>query len=255
MEEKKSLYFLGSGSECNYQEPRRKNTSLLLCLLKGNIIIDVGDAFPNNWNLLIKKEKSLRFPSALFFTHSHLDHIYSFAAYEYYALREKANFQTFLTRETLKEIKKTFHWLKNDDFNKITFLEHGKKFTCFGEAFVPFKLKHGKINTVGFRFRDIAYLPDFDGSISKDSSSIIEGSKTIIMECNNVENKMKGHNNLENAIKLGRLFNKKWKMEHLILAHLGDEFPIKRKECDKFIVKRHPNEAFKITLSFDLMKI
>ncbi len=255
MKENKSLYFLGSGSECNYQKPRRKNTSLFLCLPKGNIIIDVGDAFPDNWNLLKKKNKSLRFPSALFFTHSHLEHIYSFERYKYYASRESVNFQTFTTRDTLKEIKKTLYWLKNEDFNKITFLEYGKKFTCLGEGFVPFKLKHGKINTIGFRFGDIAYLPDFDGSIPKDSLSAIEGSKMIIMECNNAETKMKDHNNLERAVKLGRIFNKKWKMKHLILTHLGDEFPAKRKECNKFILKKYPNESFKITPSFDLMKI
>lgn len=255
MKKNKFIYFLGSGSECNYQEPRRKNASLFLCLPKGNIIIDVGDAFPDNWNLLKKKKKFLRFPSALFLTHSHLEHIYSFERFKYYALRESVKFQTFTTRETLKEIKKTFYWLKNDDFNKITFLEYGKKFTCLGEKFIPFKLKHGKIDTTGFRLGDTVCLPDFDGSIPKNSLPIIQGSKTIIMECNNVENKMKGHNNLENAIKLGRLFNKKWKMQNLILTHMGDEFPVKRKECNRFIARKYPNESFKIIPSFDLMKI
>lgn len=250
-----NIYFLGSGSECNYQYPRRRNTSLLFEFPKGNLLVDVGDSFPDNWNILKTKNCKLKFPSVLLITHDHLDHDCSLAAYRNYSKEEKVNYGTLLTRDTLKKIKKTFHWLKDDDFKIISFIKHGKEFDCLGEKILPFGLKHGKVISTGFRIADISYLPDFDGTISGDNFEIVKGSSIVIMECNNFRKKYAFHNNFYNAINLGKKFKKFWNFNHLILTHLGDDFPVNKDECQRFIQQQTEKVDFKVSFSFDLMKI
>jgi ribonuclease BN (tRNA processing enzyme) len=104
-----NIYFVGTGSECNFQFPRRKNTSLLLEMDEESAIIDIGDSFPDNWNLLKRKFPHLKFPSILIFSHPHIDHICSFAAFRHYAEKEKTTFRTYATKETMEEILKVFN--------------------------------------------------------------------------------------------------------------------------------------------------
>jgi ribonuclease BN (tRNA processing enzyme) len=250
-----NIYFLGTGSESNYQFPRRKNTSLLLEMEGENAIIDIGDSFPDNWNLLKRKFPHLKFPSILMFSHPHIDHICSCAAFRHYAEKENVTFRTYATKETMEEILKVFHWLIAPDFGEVTHLNYGEKIKISSEDFIPFKLLHGKFDTTGFRFGENVFFPDFDGSISEECLESVKGARNIIMECNDLGEKKLNHNNLSNAIELSRNMNNDSKIDALLLAHLSDDFPVEKTECQKIISSRYPNEKFKILIPSDLEKV
>lgn len=245
---------MGTGSESNYQFPRRKNTSLLLEMDEENAIIDVGDSFPDNWNLLKRKFPHLKFPSILIFSHPHIDHICSFAAFRHYADKEKTTFRTYATKETMEEILKVFHWLTVSDFGEVTYLNYGEKIKISSEDFIPFKLLHGKFDTTGFGFGENAFFPDFDGSIPIESMESAKGARNVIMECNDLGEKKIFHNNLSNAVDLGRRLDKDSKINTLLLAHLSDDFPVEKEKCQGIIASKYPDEKFEIIVPEDLEK-
>jgi phosphoribosyl 1,2-cyclic phosphodiesterase len=249
-----NIYFLGTGSECNYQFPRRKNTSLLLEMGEENAIIDIGDSFPDNWNLLKRKFPYLKFPSVLMFSHPHIDHICSFAAFRHYAEKENVTFRTYATKDTMEEILKVFHWLTAHDFGEVTYLNYGEKIEISNEDFIPFKLLHGKFDTTGFRFGENAFFSDFGGSISQESLKSVKGARNVIMECNDLGEKKLFHNNLANAIELSRNIYNNSKIDALLLTHLSDDFPVEKTECQEIIASRYPDEKFKILIPSDLDK-
>ena len=228
---------------------------MLLEMENENAIIDVGDAFPDNWNLLKQKYPDLRFPSILIFSHAHIDHICSFAAFKYYAQKEGVIFRTYATKETMEEILKVFHWLTISDFGEITYLNYGEKCQVSEVGFIPLRFSHGKFNSTGLVFGENVFLPDFDGSIPKESASFLNDARNIIMECNNLSEKLPAHNNLQSTLEIGRKLMANGKLEKIFLTHLGDEFPNKKIECQKIIESKYPNGKLKISAPDDLDKI
>lgn len=249
------LYFLGSGSEKNYQYPRRLNTSLLITTSTGNIIVDVGDAFPDSWNELRQTNPQIEFPSTLVFTHAHQDHIKSLPAYLQYAKVEGIQKPTIYTTEKTRDlIERSLYWLDLSQISHLKLIDNKKKSSIHGETFNWFHTVHGDREPLGFKLNSTLFIPDFNGDIPK-MGSLTKGLSTMIMECNNYDFSKSGrHNSVKKILK-----NKEgWKMilpNELILTHLGTELPIEEKAISELEEMLSQELDTKVTLSYDLQKI
>lgn len=249
------LYFLGSGSEKNYQYPRRLNTSLLITTSKGNIIVDVGDAFPDSWNELRQANPQIEFPSTLIFTHAHQDHIKSLPAYLQYAKVEGIDKPTIYTTEKTKGlIERSLYWLDLSEISELKLVDNKQNSSINEMTFKWFNTVHGDREPLGFRINSTLFIPDFNGNIP-GMGNLTNDLSTIIMECNNYDfSKSKRHNSVKKILES----KEEWKKilpKKLILTHLGTELPIEEKAIKELETKLSKELAVQVSLSYDLQKI
>lgn len=249
------LYFLGSGSEKNYQHPRRKNTSLLITSSAGNTIVDVGDAFPDSWNEIRQIHPDLEFPSVLIFSHAHQDHIKSLPAYFHYAEVEGVDKPTiYITEQERENLERSLYWIDLSKKSNLHLVRKGESAHIHNEDYHWIQTVHGDREPLGFRLRSTLYFPDFNGEIP-NLGELAEGISRIIMECNNYHFSKSGrHNSVETILQ-----NKdQWRAlnaEEIILTHLGDEMPIVEGEISKIESLLSDELGTKVSFSYDLMVI
>lgn len=93
-----------------------------------------------------------------------------------------------------------------------------KPFEVAGIEVKPFAQKHGKVNSMGFRFGDIAYSTDVK-HLSEEAFEVLEGVKTWIVDCLCIEPKPT-HAHLDLALEwIARV-----KPERAILTHMSHDF-------------------------------
>lgn len=275
---KVKIWFLGSGSQCNWlnisQRERgvkpRKNTALLIEFPEANALVDVGNAFPENFFEITHRHPETSFPKALLITHTHPDHITAFDHLPYYLKRAREEnpaefrdpFKIFLSHEAFSDLTRIFYWHSEEELIaagfSINYIKAGEEFDCLGTMVAPFQTIHGRCQTHGFRFGSFSYIPDFNG-LPEESQRIIKGSELIIMECNGVT-PSDIHTDLKRAMEWAQFFGKSG-TKKFVLTHLGDEFHADNTGCrdfiQDFISENFPREQSNLSVvpSYDLMKL
>lgn len=82
---------------------------------------------------------------------------------------------------------------------------------------IPFELQHGSINALGFRFNDVAYVPDVN-HIPHQSAPFFENLDTLILDALRYRTHP-SHFNLEQALEVVERF----KPKHTILTNLHND--------------------------------
>ncbi len=179
------------GCECNIclsdnPKNKRNRTSALITTSKGfNILIDAGTDFRQQAiEFKIKKIDSV------IFTHAHSDHILGVEDLRGFYFKHKQEIPLLGTKKTLDDIKRVFYYLfgKNDEYKGGTLLQVSTKEIDFYQTIQihdleikTFKLMHGSMPVMGFRFGDISYATDCN-NIPSESLKIIKGSKYLILD-------------------------------------------------------------------------
>lgn len=182
---------------------RRTRSSILLSYQGFNTLIDVSADF---------REQVLRegvsHIDAVLLTHRHADHITGLPDIRSYSRIMKKGLPVYGTDETIDAIRSTFSYI----FDPTTFVGGGipqlvdirfeGSFTVNGITFLPIPVVHGDcIGCVGYRFGDIAYIPDVK-FVPVESLALLSGVTTLIVDCLRITKEHETHMILPEVISL-----------------------------------------------------
>ena len=169
-----------------YNDPkhRRGRASLLIEYQGAHILIDASADF---------REQMLRekvpYLDALLITHKHADHIMGIPDTRSYSRLIKGGLPLYGSQESLDAITESFAYI----FDPTTFVGGGiptltkhevaQPFVVEGLTFTPLLVTHGSCTgCYGYRFNDIAYIPDVK-EIPPTTMALLQGLDLLIIDC------------------------------------------------------------------------
>ncbi len=162
---------------------RRTRSSIVLSYGGKTVLIDTSADFREQ--VLREGIKKL---DAVLLTHRHADHIMGMPDIRSYSRTVPGGLPVFGSAETIEAIGKSFSYI----FNPDTFIGGGipeleaiavdDVFSAGGIEFTPIRVEHGDCGgCYGYRFFDIAYIPDVK-HIPTESMALLRGVKTLIID-------------------------------------------------------------------------
>lgn len=203
---------LGSGSsfgtpaagnvwgDCDPAEPRnrRHRASLLVESAATKILIDATPDLRHQSNDFLVDRLD-----AVLLSHAHSDHVNGIDDVRPFALKKEGLVDVYGNKETIDEVER--RWPYAFDGNSTVSWNFCKSHVIpsFGDmtigdiSFSTFAQEHGQIQSLGFRFGDVAYSVDMN-DLPKKSLEVLEGVKIWIVDACRYKNPVvKAHANLE----------------------------------------------------------
>ncbi len=130
---------------------------------------------------------------AVLLTHSHADHIFGMDDLRQLAIKHRKRVDVYMDEPTAQRVMPAFgycyHQAQNSIYHAIC-REHrinpSETFTIEGAgdaiSVKPFEVNHGDICSLGFRFGDIAYLPDVKTVDLPESLEAINGLEVLVLD-------------------------------------------------------------------------
>lgn len=193
------LLFLGTGTSlgvpvigcdcptCVSDDPRnfRTRCGLVLGLPEGNLLIDTP---PDLWRQLIRERIGII--HATLFTHEHADHLFGLDDLRLFAHYLGHPMPIYCEPAVEERIRKSFDYAFSADVAnyhpggvpQLEFRRIGlTPFELLGVEVIPFRLRHGRFNVLGFRFGNVAYCTDTNG-IPEESWPHLRGLDVLILD-------------------------------------------------------------------------
>ncbi|OKL43410.1 MBL fold metallo-hydrolase [Pseudovibrio exalbescens] len=164
----------GDWGACDPSEPRnrRRRCSLLVERISAHgrttLVIDTGADLREQ--MISADVKAL---DAVLYTHAHADHIHGIDDLRFFALMQRARVPVYMDEPTSKRVRTAFEYCFTtppgsgyppildehplEDAVPVTIEGRGGPITA-----LPFRVQHGDITALGFRFADVAYSPDLN---------------------------------------------------------------------------------------------
>ncbi|OED42320.1 phosphoribosyl 1,2-cyclic phosphodiesterase [Chromatiales bacterium (ex Bugula neritina AB1)] len=179
---------------CDPENPknRRRRCAMLVEKCEGkertSILIDTGPDMREQ--LLTANVQHL---DAVLLTHAHADHIFGMDDLRQLAIRHRQRVNVYMDAATSETVMRAFGYCYQQapgtSYPSIC-LEHRitapEDFNISGDGGAigvrPFEVNHGDINALGFRFGDIAYLPDVKTVERADSINALTGLEVLILD-------------------------------------------------------------------------
>jgi phosphoribosyl 1,2-cyclic phosphate phosphodiesterase len=180
----------------------------------------------------------------IFLSHSHHDHISGIWELENIHKYSGKIKNIYCGQEVLCELKKRLSWLfKHKDGLKCMKINLIKPYKTYNDMFI-LEAKHGKLQSLGFRYKDFIFTADLN-ILPEKTKQYMKNASLWLLQCNNLnesEYSLKYHTHLAMALDLINELQPK----RAILTHLMDE--IDYNEVSKILP---PN----VQLAFDGMEI
>jgi len=194
------LVFLGTGTShgvpmigcscavCMSSNPKNHRTrcSVVLGLPQGTLLIDT----PPELRLRMTQER-IPIAHALLMTHSHVDHLFGLDDVRIFPRRTGRSVPLYCTEKVEEAIRRVFSYAFAPEAQdcpagglpRIVFeTVKDEPFPILGTECVPIPMRHGKTETIGYRFGNVAYCTDFK-SMSDASKERLRGLDTLIIGC------------------------------------------------------------------------
>jgi len=159
----------------------------------------------------------------ILFTHYHADHIHGLDDVRVFNWKSQGSLLCYGDEATIERIQRIFFYAFEHDYSwgaipHITLKPMPAELRLEEVRIVPLALRHGRWQTLGFRFNDVAYLTDCC-EIPAESMDRLKGLELLIIDALRYR-PHPTHFNLEGALEvIGRLQPK-----HALLTHLSHEF-------------------------------
>ena len=168
---------------CLSTDPRDKRTrpSLLLRYNGRAVVIDTGPDF--RFQALRANLDRL---DAVLFTHAHADHVLGLDDTRPFSLPENKVIPIYGNRPAIQGVRRIFQYVfdGNYPYGGVPLLEDHiitEPFTLFGLEFVPIPTLHGRLEVLGFRFGNVAYLTDYN-EIPDSSLQLLKGVAWLFLD-------------------------------------------------------------------------
>ncbi len=210
--------FKGFG-KCNPKNPKniRFRSSILIEEQGQHILIDTPPEI--RLELLRSNVKKI---DALFYTHSHFDHMAGAEDLRNYTRKLGQVLDIYGTRFDLNEYKNQMRYAfkdkKHSDSVSLHTIQFYHPFEVNGITVLPIKQYHGSIKSVGYRIGKFAYSTDVK-SMDKKGLDLLKGIDTWVVECT-TDKEAVGHVSLEKLLEWVDYI----KPKHTYLTHLGTEW-------------------------------
>ncbi|MFQ3549305.1 MAG: MBL fold metallo-hydrolase [Armatimonadota bacterium] len=189
-----NITFLGTGTShgipvigcccnvCTSSNPKNNRNRCSLLIENGykNIIIDTPPEF---------RIQAVRFninkADAILLTHSHADHIFGLDDVRRFNEIQNGSITVYGSEETLHTVKRVFEYVFvptqiGGGKPKLNLKVIDKNFECCGENIIPIPVKHGKVDVLGYRIKDFAYVTDCN-YIPGKSMDLLKDLDTIVL--------------------------------------------------------------------------
>jgi len=209
------IKFLGTGTsqgipvigcEClvcksKKKEDKRLRSSAILQISKKNILIDTGpdlrqQSLKNNINRI----------DYVLYTHAHRDHVSGIDELRSFNFIQKKEIKAFGNRELVNQLRKDYSYIFSDlkypGLPDIELNTVEKNFYIENVKVIPIKVKHYKLNILGYRIKDLTYITDAK-TINKHELKKINGSKVLVINSLQIKEHL-SHLNLKEMLNLVR---------------------------------------------------
>jgi len=200
----RELLFLGTGTStgvpvigckcevCQSENPRfkRLRCSVLVSSPSGRILIDTT---PDLRQQFLRED--VPFAHAILFTHHHADHVFGLDDVRTFSRHLGGPLPIYCEPATEAFIRQAFSYAFDEVVQaypaggvpKIEFHRFDQPRTrILDHDVVAIPLRHGRYNTLGFRFGDLAYCTDVNG-IPEESWPLLEGLEFLILDALRIE--------------------------------------------------------------------
>ena len=176
----------GSWGSCdkNNKKNYRTRSSALISRGNNNVLIDTSPDL--RFQLLKNKVKNL---STVLYTHLHADQTHGINDLRVFFHNNKKKIDIYADKNTLKYLKKNFSYSFKNRFGYPAIAKANKLKNIFslgsGNQLISFeaiKVKHGKINSIGYIFNNSAYIADCN-QLSKSNIERLKNLKYFIIDC------------------------------------------------------------------------
>lgn len=230
------ITILGSGSSvgapaigcdckvCMSTNPKNKRTRASIYLESNGVSILVDTSPDLRMQALNCKLKKI---DAVFYTHSHADHINGIDDIKSFNFLAQKPIPAFGDRFTMEYLQKAFPFVFWDNvpgkgwykpWLTPNIFEFYDRFNFMGIDIQTFEMSHGKLSVVGYRFNDVVYTTDTN-FIDERGFEIIKGAKLWIVDCLRYDDS-DTHANYDLTMK----WLDKVKPEKAIITHMAHDF-------------------------------
>lgn len=170
---------------CRSDNPKNKRTrcSAAITLPTGEVIlIDTG---PDLRQQALRE--NLQRVDAVLYTHPHADHLHGIDDLRAFCQLQKKQIPLYGNAAVTQHITEKFAYTLREPsgFWDLPILGmHGveEPFELFGQRIIPVPVKHGRIEILGYRIGNLAYLTDVS-EIPEDSLALLQGLEVLLLDC------------------------------------------------------------------------
>jgi len=192
------LTFLGCGSSmgvpradgywgfCNKKNIKNYRTRSSVIISKGNNNILIDTSPDLRFQLLRNKIKNI---SSVLYTHKHADQTHGINDLRVFFMKNKKKINIYADKITLSYLKNNFSYFFNDEIEYPAILNANNLKSDFSlgskKELIKFKfikVRHGKINSIGYIFDNTAYISDCN-KFSNSNLNELKNLKYFIIDC------------------------------------------------------------------------
>lgn len=176
----------GFWGSCDKNNIKNYRTRCSVVISKGNNNILIDTSPDLRFQLLKNKIKNI---TSVLYSHMHADQTHGINDLRVFFLKNKKKIDIYADKVTLGYIKKNFSYYFKNEPEYPAILKANKlknNFSLgFNNEFITFKsikVKHGKINSIGYIFNNSAYISDCN-KLSKSNITKLKNLKYFIIDC------------------------------------------------------------------------
>jgi phosphoribosyl 1,2-cyclic phosphate phosphodiesterase len=170
---------------CQSRNPKNKRTrcSAAITLPTGEVIlIDTG---PDLRQQALRE--NIQQVDAVLYTHPHADHLHGIDDLRAFCQLQKRQIPLFGNAAVSDHIVDKFAYTLRDpcDFWDLPVLRMERingPFSLFGQSIIPIPVKHGRVDILGYRIGNMAYITDVS-EIPQDSLDLLQGLDILMLDC------------------------------------------------------------------------
>ena len=171
---------------CNKKNIKNYRTRSSALISKGNNNILIDTSPDLRFQLLRNKIRNI---SSVLYTHKHADQTHGINDLRVFFLKNKKKTNIYADKITLSHLKNNFSYLFNDGIEYPAVLSGNKLKNDFSLGskkelikFKSIKVRHGKINSIGYIFANSAYISDCN-ELSNSNLNKLKNLKYFIIDC------------------------------------------------------------------------
>ena len=176
----------GFWGSCDKKNKKNYRTRCSVFISKGNNNVLIDTSPDLRFQLLKNKIKNI---SSVLYSHMHADQTHGINDLRVFFRKNKKKIDIYAEKKTLSYLRKSFSYSFKNEIGYPAIVKANKLKSIFslgfGNELIKFEsieVKHGKINSTGYIFNNLAYIPDCN-QLSNSNLKKLKNLKYFIIDC------------------------------------------------------------------------